>query len=53
MRSLECNHIWELVELPKDRKVIGSKRVFKVTMDSDGHVERYNGGTEFFSAEGR
>ena len=40
MRSLECNHIWELLELPKDRKVMGSKWVFKVTMDNNGHVER-------------
>ena len=27
--------------LPKDCKVIGSKWVFKVTMDSDDHVEKY------------
>lgn len=41
MKSLESNHVWELVELPKDRKVIGSKWVYKVKMDGDGHVERY------------
>ena len=41
MRSLECNNVWELVELPEDRKVIGSKRVFKVKVDGDGHIERF------------
>ena len=41
MRSLECNNVWELVELPEDRKVIGSKWVFKVKVDGDGHIERY------------
>ena len=41
MQSLERNDVWELVELPKDRKVVGSKWVFKVKVDSDGCVERY------------
>jgi len=29
------------VELPENRKVIGSKWVYKVKVDSDGRVERY------------
>ena len=41
MRSLEHNDVWELVELPKGCKVVGSKWVFKVKVDSDGRVERY------------
>ena len=39
--SLMKNETWSLVELPKDRKVIGSKWVFKVKSDSEGHVERF------------
>ncbi|XP_058624514.1 uncharacterized protein LOC131535967 [Onychostoma macrolepis] len=31
----------DLVELPKDRKAIGSRWVFKVKHQSDGRVERY------------
>ena len=30
-----------MVELPKDRKAIGSKWVFKLKTDSDGFVERH------------
>ena len=41
MRSLRRNDVWELVELPENRKVIGSKWVYKVKVDSDGRVERY------------
>ena len=40
MRSLESNNVWELVELPEDRKVVGSKWVYKVKVDSDGRMER-------------
>lgn len=35
------NDTWDLVDLPKDRKAIGSKWVFKVKHHSDGQVERY------------
>ena len=41
MESLYKNDVWELVELPKDRKAIGSKWVFKLKTDSDGSVERH------------
>lgn len=41
MRSLERNNVWELVELPEDRKVVGSKWVYKVKVDGDGWFERY------------
>lgn len=41
MESLRTNEAWELVELPKDRKVIGSKWVFKLKTDSDGCVDRH------------
>ncbi len=39
--SLMENETWDSVELPKDRKAIGSRWVFKVKHQSDGRVERY------------
>jgi hypothetical protein len=41
LNSLRSNNVWELVELPKDRKLIGSKWVFKVKLDADGNVNRH------------
>ena len=41
MKSLEDNHVWELAELPKGRKTIGSKWVYKVKTDEDGTIEQY------------
>ncbi len=38
MCSLRDNDVWEL---PKDRKPVGSKWVFKVKTNKDGDVERY------------
>ena len=36
MASLQTNEVWDLVELPKDRKVVGSKCVFRVkTVERD------------------
>ena len=36
--SLEDNQVWDLVELPKGKKVIGSKWVFKRKIDANGCV---------------
>ena len=41
MKSLQQNKVWELVPLPTDRKVVGSKWVFKRKVDTSGVVERY------------
>ena len=41
MQSLKENDVWELVELPKGRKTVGSKWVYKVKTGADGSVERY------------
>ena len=37
MRSLQDNDVWELVEPPKDRKIVGSKW----GTNEDGEVEHY------------
>ena len=41
MGSLRLNEVWELVELPPNRRIIGSKWVFKRKVDADGEVKRY------------
>ena len=41
MESLKINDVWELVELPEDRKVIGSKCVFRVKTDAGTKVETH------------
>ncbi|GJW64924.1 putative RNA-directed DNA polymerase [Tanacetum coccineum] len=41
MDALYRNNTWDLVELPKGRKAIGSKWVWKIKYKSDGEIERY------------
>ena len=41
MKSLYENDVWCLVELPKDRKAVGSKWMFKFKVGANGSVERY------------
>ena len=41
MESLHTNDVWDLVKLPKDRKAVGSKWVFKLKVGPDGLVERH------------
>lgn len=41
MESLTCNNTWELVPLPKDRKAIKCKWVFKVKRDANGQTSKY------------
>nr|GEW89229.1 ribonuclease H-like domain-containing protein [Tanacetum cinerariifolium] len=41
MDALYRNDTWEITELPKDRKAIGSKWVFKIKYKSNGEIEMY------------
>ncbi len=41
MESIYSNDVWDLVELPKDRKPVGSKWVFKKKTKADGSIEQY------------
>ena len=41
MQSLKKNDVWELARLPKDRKVIGCKWVYKTKVTPEGDIERY------------
>jgi hypothetical protein len=41
MASLNVNVTWEFVPLPKDKKEIGCKWVYKIKHNADGFVSRY------------
>ncbi|CAN1785707.1 Retrovirus-related Pol polyprotein from transposon TNT 1-94 [Linum perenne] len=41
LQALEMNHTWKLEELPKGKKAIGCKWVYRIKYNSDGSVERY------------
>jgi len=41
MTTLDVNATWELVALPKDKKIIGCKWVYKIKHNADGYVRRY------------
>ncbi|KAJ9561025.1 hypothetical protein OSB04_006185 [Centaurea solstitialis] len=41
MEALYRNGTWELIDLPKNRKPIGSKWVYKIKYKSTGEIERY------------
>lgn len=41
MESLMKNEVWELVTLPRGRKIVGSKWVFKEKIGADGTTERH------------
>ena len=43
MDSIERNETWDLVELPHEKKKIGTKWAYKIKYNSDGSVERYKG----------
>jgi hypothetical protein len=41
MAMLDANATWELVVLPKDKKIIGCKWVYKIKHNANGFVNRY------------
>ena len=41
MESMKSNDVWDLVELPKDRKPVGCRWVFKQKMDAYDRIEWY------------
>lgn len=41
IEALESNKTWEITDLPRGKKAIGSKWVYKVKLKSDGTVDRY------------
>ena len=41
MNSLDHNRVWNLVELPRGRKAVGSKWVYKIKTGADGMIKQY------------
>ncbi|GKB90579.1 ribonuclease H-like domain-containing protein [Tanacetum coccineum] len=41
MNSLLSNGTWEIVDLPKGRKAIGSKWIYKIKFQSSGEIDRF------------
>ena len=41
IESIHKNQVWQLVDLPKDRKAIGCKWVLKKKFNSDGSLDKY------------
>uniref|UniRef100_A0A8R7JZD3 Retrovirus-related Pol polyprotein from transposon TNT 1-94 n=1 Tax=Triticum urartu TaxID=4572 RepID=A0A8R7JZD3_TRIUA len=41
LNSMRKNNVWELVELPNNRKSIGSKWIFKRKLNATGQVDKY------------
>jgi len=40
-KSMQDNQVWDLVPLPKDKKPIDCKWIFKTKRNSEGNMERY------------
>ena len=40
LNQIEKSETWELIPKPKDKKVIGTKWVFRNKINEDGHVTR-------------
>ena len=41
LRSIERNHTWDLVQLPKNKKPISVKWVFKLKLDPEGRIVKH------------
>ena len=41
MESISDNKVWELVELPEGKRIVGSKWVFKRKVGANGVIDRY------------
>jgi hypothetical protein len=39
--AMRVNDVWDVVDRPKDRKVIGSKYVYKIKENPDGSINKY------------
>ncbi|CAL9022379.1 unnamed protein product [Prunus brigantina] len=41
LQALDDNHTWSIVKLPKGRKIVGSRWIYKIKFNSDGSIERH------------
>ena len=43
LKTLEQDETWKIVPLPKNKKSVSCKWVYKIKYNSDGTIERYKG----------
>ena len=41
LKALDENKTWSVVQLPKGKKVVGSRWIYKTKFNSDGSIERH------------
>jgi hypothetical protein len=41
MDAIRCNHTWDVVDRPNDRKIVDSKWIFKIKCRSDRSVDKF------------
>ena len=41
LESMQNNQVWDLVDLPSNRKAIGNKWVLKIKQKANGSIENY------------
>ena len=41
MESMQEHEVWNLVEIPAEKKAVGCKWIFKIKTDSEGKIERF------------
>ncbi|XP_015160329.1 uncharacterized protein [Solanum tuberosum] len=41
IQALECNKTWELIDLPRGKRLIGCRWIYKVKYKSTGEIERF------------
>ena len=41
LKALEQNETWKIISLPKNKKPVGCKWVYKTKYNSDGTIEMY------------
>ena len=41
LESMKVNQVWDLVDLPPERRAIGNKWIFKIKRKADGSIDRY------------
>lgn len=44
LQALNLNHTWDIVKLPKGKKPVSCKWVYKIKQKADGSIERYKAG---------
>jgi hypothetical protein len=41
LEALQCNHTWDIIDLPNGKKPIGCKWVYRIKYKSDGTIDKF------------